>query len=183
MITQEEAAIILSRYIHEDHLIKHAFAVEAVMRKIAQHLKENEELWGLVGLLHDLDYEYTANKPQNHGIMTAEILQDLLPKNAIQSIKSHNYIHTNILPINIMDKALLASDAISDLIIATSHVISNKKLIEVTPTTLKQKFNDSSFAKTCDRDLIKLCEDFGIELEEFFTLSLAALKEISNKLE
>ena len=183
MINRDEAFELFEEYLKDDKIIKHSMAVEAIMIKMAIKLDENETLWGLTGLLHDLDYDYTHGDPQNHANVTAKILDGLLPKSSVNAIKAHNFIHTNHSPTTIFDKTLIAADAISGLIIATALVMPTKKLSEVELKTLLKKFKDKSFAKGCNRNKIKLCIDAGIKQELFFELSLNALKEISDKLD
>jgi len=182
MITRDEAFELFDEYLKDDKIIKHSLAVEAIMIKMARKLDGNETLWGLTGLLHDLDYEYTHAEPQNHANVSAKILEGLLPKSGVNAIKSHNYIHTHHSPTTILDKTLIAADAISGLIIATALVMPTKKLSEIEEKTLLKKFKDKSFAKGCNRSKIKLCIDTGISQEMFLELSLNALKEISDKL-
>jgi putative nucleotidyltransferase with HDIG domain len=183
MIEKEEALKLLNKYLRNDKLLKHSYAVEAIMKSIANYFNEDEVLWSLIGLLHDLDYEYTQNTPEKHSKMTVNILIDLLPEKALNAIKAHNYLHTDYIPINVLDKSLLASDAVSGLIISSALVMPNKKLNEVTIETLIKKFKDKSFAKGCSREKIYLCKDIGISLEEFLSISLKALKNISSTLE
>jgi putative nucleotidyltransferase with HDIG domain len=182
MIDKKEANYLLKKYLQDDKLLKHSLSVEAIMKKLAIYLRKNEELWGLVGLLHDIDYEYTIGKPENHGLLSGKILDGLLPINAINAIKAHNYIHTEQLPISTIDKALIASDALSGLIIASALVMPSKSLKEVRLQTLKKKFKDTNFAKGCNREKIKLCDDIGISVNDFLKLGLQSLKEISSVL-
>jgi len=183
MINRKEALMLLKKYIYDKKLIKHSFAVEALMKNLASYLSRDENLWGLVGLLHDLDYEYTKDKPEEHSIQTAEILEGLIPEDGINAIKSHNYIYTKYVPASSLDKALIASDAVSGLIIATALVIPSKKLFDVKHETLIKKFNDKTFAKGCNRKKIELCIDIGIDKKKFLELSLDALKGISEIIE
>ncbi|UCH72244.1 MAG: hypothetical protein JSW62_01475, partial [Thermoplasmatales archaeon] len=138
--------------------------------------------WGLTGLLHDLDYGYTQAYPEKHATMSAEILDGLVPENSINAIKAHNYMHSDYIPSTSIDKALIASDAVSGLIIATALVMPSKKLSEVRLETLLNKFHDSSFARGCNRKRIELCMDNGFDLEAFLDLSLEALKDVSDEL-
>lgn len=183
MIDRKEAIIWLKKYLLDDKLIKHSIAVEAIMGNIAIHLNKNEQLWKLVGLLHDLDYEYTKNKPEEHSNLTAELLEGIIPEEGINAIKSHNYIYTKYLPASSLDKMLIASDSISGLIIATALVLPTKKISDIKLETLIKKFNDKSFAKGCDRKKINLCTDIGIDTKTFIKISLESLKKISDKLD
>jgi len=182
MITRKEAITILHNYLQDDKLRKHSYAVEAIMQETASFLNKNIPLWRIVGLLHDIDYEYTQTNPNEHGTISAELLNDLLPSKAINAIKGHNYIHTGYLPTTYLDKALIASDAISGLIIATALVMPNKKLEEVKISSLKRKLNDASFAKNIDRKRIQLCKDLGIDIDAFLKISLTALQKINKDL-
>ncbi len=182
MITRKEALILLNNYLQTNTIRKHSYAVEAIMKKTASFLHKDENLWGIVGLLHDIDYEYTANNPQQHGTVSADLLINLLPTIGINAIKGHNHIHTDYIPTTSIDKALIASDALSGLIIATALVMPQKKLQEVTIESLTKKMKDKSFAKGCDRKRIRLCQDFGIEEDVFLQIGLSALQEIHDTL-
>ena len=182
MLSREEAVNLLTKYLVDEKLIKHSLAVEAILREMARYLHEDEELWGITGLLHDMDFEYTKEEPQKHTVVTAQMLSGLVPENSIDAIKSHNYTHTAQLPINALDRALIAADAVSGLVIATALVVPTKKLADVKSVTLINKFKDRSFAAGCDRKRILLCEDTGLELDKFLELSLKALQDISDKL-
>jgi len=182
MITREEALSFVKKYLRRDNLVKHSLAVEAIMRAVARRLGRDENLWGLTGLLHDLDYEYTQDDPTEHGIVTSQMLEGLLPNEALDAIKSHNYQYTSKTPVRSLDKALIAADAVSGLIISTALVMPNKKLAEVSVDTLLKKFDDKTFAKGCDRRKISICYDIGITLREFLDISLKALQEIADEL-
>ena len=182
MIARDEAVELLTKYLRNEKLIKHSLAVEAIMREMAQTLHEDEELWGLTGLLHDMDYEYTKEEPERHTQITADMLTDIIPEAGINAIKAHNYKHTGQLPTTALDRALIAADAVSGLVIATSLVVPSKKLADVKPETLIKKFKDKSFAPGCNRKRIELCMDTGFEIDMFLALSLKALQSIADKL-
>jgi len=183
MMNRKEAFTLLKKYLRSDKLLKHSLAVEAIMGETAISLDKDKDLWRLVGLLHDLDYEYTQDTPEKHANVSAQILAGLIPEKGINAIKAHNYIHTDYVPTTSIDKSLLAADAVSGLIIAAALVMPSKKIHDVRLKTLLNKFNDKSFAKGCDRNRIKLCLDVGIDLETFLMLSLNALKKISDDLD
>lgn len=182
MIDREEALVLLRKYLRDDKLVKHSLAVEAILREMARKTGRDEELWGLTGLLHDLDYEYTQKEPERHANISAQILEGLLPEDGVNAVKAHNYRHTGYIPVSSLDKALIAVDAVSGLIIATALVMPSKKLSEVRLETLVNKFNDKSFARGCNRARIELCMDAGVELEAFLALSLDALKRVADRL-
>ncbi len=182
MINRTEAMTLLKRYVKTANLLKHSYAVEAILQNLARHLKEDEEVWGLTGLLHDLDYDQTKDMPHKHASVTADLLQDLLPEEAVHAIRAHNYQFTEQIPETIIDKALIAADAVSGLIIATALVMPSKKLSDVSLKTLLNKYKENSFATGCNRKRIELCSDCGIDLEEFLELSLKSLQGISKTL-
>jgi uncharacterized protein len=182
MLSRNDSIKLLQKYLRDQTLLKHSYAVEAILREIAVFLKKDEHVWGLTGLLHDIDYEYTKQEPEKHATIGAELLQDLIPEQSTNAIKAHNYQHTMQIPQTSLDKALIAADAVSGLIIATALVIPTKKLSDVKLTTLQKKYKDHSFAKGCNRKRIELCEDIGINVEKFLQLSLRALQNISDLL-
>lgn len=182
MLTRDEAFDLLTKNLKTSNLIKHSLAVEAILQDMAKKLGENQQLWGLTGLLHDLDYDFTKNEPEKHSKITIKIISDLLPLEAINAIKAHNYQYTTQIPQSNLDKSLIAADAVSGLVIAAALVMPSKKLADVTPKTLLGKFKDKSFAAGCDRKRIELCEDMELELQIFLELSLNALKRISDPL-
>ena len=182
MLNRNEAFALLLKNLQTGNLIKHSLAVEAILEDMAKKLGTDQQLWGLTGLLHDLDYDYTKNEPEKHSQITINVLSDLLPPEAIRAIKAHNYEYTSQIPQTNLDKSLIAADAVSGLVIAAALVMPTKMLVDVTPKTLQMKFKDKSFAAGCNRKRIELCEDIGLELQVFLELSLNALKRISDSL-
>jgi putative nucleotidyltransferase with HDIG domain len=182
MINRKEAFDLLKKYLREDKLVKHSLAVEAILIDMAKKLGEDDKLWGVIGLLHDLDYEYTKREPEKHANLSTQILEGLLPDTGLNAIKAHNYTHTDYIPTTSIDKALIAADAVSGLIIATALIIPSKKLSDIKIETLINKYKDNSFARGCSRNRIALCLDAGIEIDKFLALSLNALKGISDSL-
>jgi putative nucleotidyltransferase with HDIG domain len=183
MLERKKACNLLNQYLPDNKLIKHSIAVEKIMIALATKLDQDKELWGITGLLHDLDYEYTKGEAENHTKISSKILKDLIPADAINAIKAHNYAHTGHAPIKSIDKALISADAVSGLIIATALILPTKKLSDIKLKTLKNKYRDKSFARGCDRERIGLCNEIGINGDEFLEISLNALKEISKELE
>ncbi|HIQ03312.1 MAG TPA: HDIG domain-containing protein [Desulfurococcales archaeon] len=181
-ISRDEALRLLKQYLKSDKLVKHCLAVEAIMRCIARELGENEVLWGLTGLLHDIDYEVVGGDMKKHGVVSSEnILKGKLPKEALDAIKAHNEL-TGFKCNSKLAYALKAADQISGLIIATALVMPSRKLSEVKVSSLMKKFKQKDFARRVRRDDIKLCERLGIPLEKFMELSLKALQEIHEDL-
>lgn len=184
MISIEEARDLMEREIETDALRMHMLAVSAIMGALAANL-EIEEVdkgkWALVGLLHDLDYERTKDNFAQHGLITVEMLSGKLPEDCLYAIKAHNS-RTGFEPNSVMAKALIAADAVSGLIVPTALMMPSRKLADVSVKSLKKKYKDKSFARTVNRENIMICEDLGLERNEFFKLALEALQKISDEL-
>jgi len=183
MIERSQALVLLQKYLRTKNLMKHSYAVEAIMLAIAEKLGEDPELWGITGLLHDLDFDFTKEEPDKHSLVTINLVGEMLPEEALNAIKAHNFQYTAQIPMTYLDKGLIAADAVSGLVIAAALVMPSKKLADVTVPTLVGKFKDKSFAAGCNRKRIELCQDTGLSLEEFLGLSLKACQGISQSLE
>jgi len=178
MLTRDQAFVLIKKYIKDQDNIKHALAVEAILRKMAELLEKDEELWGLTGLLFNLDYEYSSGNPEERGMLAAQLLTDLLPENGINAIKANNYMHTDYIPITSLDKSLIATVAGVGLIFTIARSIPSKKIGDIDLSLALAKFNNDSFAKRYNRKRILLCEDIGMQLDFFLNLCLEVMKEI-----
>ena len=161
-MNREEALNLLKENIRQENLIKHCLAVEAIMKGIAEYLQEDAEKWGLIGLLHDIDFEEMKN-PKEHGLIAEDILKDKVDDEIIRAIKSHNSENTGIMPETKMELCLIASDAISGLLIACALVMPSKELSDVKLDTVKDKFKSKDFARNCNREHILYCENLWRE--------------------
>ncbi|MEM2103871.1 MAG: HDIG domain-containing protein [Candidatus Bathyarchaeia archaeon] len=182
MLTREETLNLIKKHVSKRSVVCHMLAVEAIMRSLAKHFGEDEEKWGLAGLVHDIDYELTEAMPEKHGSVAEQILKERLPEELLKAIKAHNFKYTGIKPENRMEKALIASDAVSGLLVACALVMPSKKLAELKALTVAKKFKDKDFARGVDRERILLCEEVGIPREKFFEISLKGLKEIAQEI-
>jgi len=183
MLTREEALILVKKNVTKRNSIFHMIAVEAIMKSIANHLGENEKLWQLPGLLHDIDYEKTENSPNKHALLSEKILSNFdVPEEVIRAIKAHNFHYSHVKPESNMEKALIACDAISGLLVACALVMPSKKLAEVKVNTVAKKFKDKSFARGVERKRILFCEEIGIPRNIFFKLSLDGLRAVSSEI-
>ena len=185
MVSREEALGILTRYLKDERMVKHCIAVGAVMRALARRLGEDQELWGVVGLLHDVDYDYVGRDMGRHGLGALEILRGVLPQYALEAIAAHNE-HNGFKP-SLEESvrlahALRASDHLSGLIVAAALVMPSKRLAEVRVDTLIRKFKAKDFARGVDRERIREVERLGVKLEEFLQIGLEALKEVAAEL-
>jgi len=182
MLSRKQAFVILKKYLKDEDNIKISIATEAILKEMARNLNFDEELWGITGLLHNLDYEYTLREPEKKGTLSAQLLDGLIPEQAVNAIKANNYMHTDYIPTTALDKALIATAAISGLIIVTVKLTQSNKIDDVDLELLIDKFNDKTFAVRYNRNRIGLCTDAGIELKYFLELSLNTLKSISKDL-
>jgi len=181
-MNREEAIILVKENITKENLFKHILAVEAIMRGIAKYLNEDIESWGLVALLHDIDYEKTEGDPKNHTIIAENLLKGKVDERVIHAIKSHNFENTGVTPETKIEKALIAADAISGLIVAAALIIPSKKLKDVKVESIGKRFKEKDFARRCSRERILVCKHVGIPKEKFFEIALEAMQGISEKL-
>ena len=108
MLTKEEALDLVKRNVTKKNIVYHMLAVEAIMRSLAHHFVENEDLWGLTGLLHDIDYEKTVRTPKKHATLAEDILNNTVPEEVHRAIRAHNFQYTYVTPETRMEKALIA---------------------------------------------------------------------------
>ena len=189
-MTRDDAYKILTKYLTNKNLIKHCFAAEAVMKALAKklrvqnsELRVDEETWGIVGLLHDADYELSKGHPEKHGLLLFEKEPNTIPEDIAHAIKSHNFENTKVQPKSIMDWAITCSDQLTGLIVACALVHPDRKLASLMPEFILKRMKEKSFAKGADRKPILMCEEkLGIPLEEFIKINLKAMQSISSEL-
>ena len=169
--------------IENKNMIKHSLAVEAIMRKLAIHFNEHESMWGITGLVHDIDYERVDGDMTKHGKMGADILEALnFDNTVVYAVLAHNP-QNNVDRRRKIDKALYCADPMSGLIIACALILPSQKLKDVDEEFVMKKYHQKAFARGADREQIATCTELGLTLEEFIKISLEALKEISDELE
>ncbi|MFO7814491.1 MAG: HDIG domain-containing protein [Halanaerobiales bacterium] len=179
---REEAYQLIKENIKQENLVKHCLAVEAVMERLAEYFDKDKEKWGLTGLLHDIDYEETADEPGKHSLVGAEMLDEMgLANDIVHAVKVHNHEH-GLERESLMDKALYASDPLTGLIVASALIHPDKSLEAVDTEFVMNRYSESSFAKGADRDVIASCKEMGLSLEEFISLALEGMKSIADEL-
>jgi putative nucleotidyltransferase with HDIG domain len=178
---RDEALEIVKKNISNQNLVKHMLAVEAIMRGIAEAKGYDSEKYALAGLCHDIDFEKTKEDLLKHGLVSAEMLEGKADEETLNCIRRHNELTGNK-PITEFDKALIAADAVSGLVISAALMMPSKKAAEVKVETLQSKFKKKDFARNVKRENILLCEQIGFSLEDFLALSLCALQKIANEL-
>lgn len=182
-MTREEAYKLVDDWTENENLVKHMLAVEAEMRALARYFKEDEEKWGLAGLLHDADYEKWSKE---HPLKTVEELEKRkAPDWLIGAVKSHAWGYHEGLPEpkGKMEWALYTCDELAGFIVAVALVRPDKKLSSVKVSSVLKKWKEKSFAKGVERKQVEMCkEKLGIEFKEFVNICLKALQEISGTL-
>ena len=179
---REQALKLLQQHLKNKNLLKHSYAVEAIMRGLAAKLGEDEEVFAIAGLLHDIDYEATAADPERHSVVGAKMLEEEgLDPAIVHAVLTHNDIH-GIERESVMDKCLFCADPVSGLVTAAALVRPDKKLDTVTVEFLDKKYADKTFAKGANRHTMAACADINMSLDELFTVALDAMKGISGEL-
>lgn len=182
-MTRDEALELLDTHIHTDSLKKHCLATEAVMRELARRLSQDEELWGIAGLLHDLDFETTKEDPKRHGLETATLLASRgLSRDALNAILRHNAEALELRRETPFDFSLTCAETITGLIVAAALVHPDKRIGSLKAQSVVKRMKSKDFAKNVNRDHVRLCEQLGIPLIEFIELSLKGMNAISGEL-
>lgn len=180
--TREEAFELLKKYNKTESLIRHALSVEAVMRYRARRSGEDEEKWGIVGLIHDLDYE---QYPEQHCKMTEKILRENnWPEEYIRGVMSHGWgLATDVKPESLMEKNIYALDELTGLVATSALVRPTKSVLDMESKSVKKKWNDKRFAAGVDRSVIeKGAEMLGISLDELITDCIMGMREAAEEI-
>ena len=177
--TREEAYQLLTEYNKSDSLIKHALAVEGVMRYFARKRGEDEEKWGIIGLVHDLDYE---KFPEEHCKKSEEILKEKgWPQEYIRAVVSHGWgLCSDVEPQTELEKVLYAIDELTGLVATTALVRPSKSVMDVKVKSVKKKWKDKRFAAGVNRSVIeKGAEMLGVDLSELIADTIAGMQEVA----
>lgn len=179
---RQEALTAVEEQIKNRNLIKHMLATEAIMRSLARCLGQDVELWGLTGLLHDIDMEHCGGDMHVHSRMGAEMVREMGADEAVvNAILRHNEAHG--VPVESeLDRALYCADALTGLITTTALVRPDRKLSSVELKSIKKKYREKGFAAGVSREQIETCASLGFELDRFIELGLNAMKEIAPEL-
>lgn len=202
-ITKEEAQKLVDKYIKNTVTKYHLIESEAIMSDLAYYLCQNELLdgeekgvlicdevasrWGIIGFLHDIDWDITKNNPERHCMVAGDILKEAgATPFLIETIQSHAWGKGGVPFFSEYERktklqhALSASETLTGLIVASALVQPDKKLKSVTLFSLKKKFKSKSFARGCSREIIAECQHLGIDVDTFLKIGLEALKKISD---
>lgn len=179
-MNRQEALDLVLEKVSNKNLVKHMLATEACMRKLARNLQEDEERWGICGLLHDLDYDETVQTPEVHGLKTVEWLKERgIEEGILLAILAHNCHKPTE---SLLEKALYAVDPLTGLIVASALMHPDKKLKSIDQEFVLRRFKEKRFAAGANREQIKSCEGMGIPLEDFVGICLQAMQEIADDL-
>ena len=180
---REKVIALLKKYNNEEFHLRHALTVEQVMKYFARENGEDEEFWGLVGLLHDVDYE---KYPEEHCKKAPELLKEIdASEEMVHAICSHAYgICSDVKPEHQMEKILFAADELTGLIWAAAKMRPSQSTKDMEVSSLKKKFKDKKFAAGCSRETIaKGAEQLGWELNELLEKTILAMREAEDKVE
>ncbi len=187
MPTRQDAWKLVNEYTGNQNLVRHMLAVEAAMRAYARKYGEDEELWATVGLVHDFDYERWPDlSVEGHPVVGARILRERgWPEHIVRAVLAHASEYTGVEPESRLEKALVAVDELTGLLVAVALVRPSKDIRDVTKIrSVKKKWKDRSFAAAVDREQIEAaCEALGVDLwTEHVPLVLAAMQGIAGEL-
>lgn len=180
--TREQAVDLFKKYNKSDSLYRHAIAVEGVMRYMAGKNGEDREKWGIIGLIHDLDYEMY---PDKHCKMTEQILRENnWPEEYIRAVLSHGWgLVTDVKPETLLEKTLFAMDELTGLVTTSALVRPTKSVLDMEARSVRKKWNDKRFAAGVDRSVIeKGAEMLGVSLDELITDCIMGMREVAEEI-
>jgi putative nucleotidyltransferase with HDIG domain len=182
-IDRNDAMMLLKEHLKNEKLVFHCIASEAIMRALAEKFDENPDVWGIAGLLHDLDFEITGGDMTKHGTGAAEVLASRgVSEEIINTIKKHNAEELGLERSTRFEHALACAESITGLIVATALIYPDKKIGSVKVKAVTKRMKTKHFARAVSRERIMECEKIDIPLDEFVGLSLDAMKGIAEEI-
>jgi putative nucleotidyltransferase with HDIG domain len=180
MMDRDQALELVKAHLKNKNLVKHCLAVEACMRAVARRFDQDEDRWGLAGILHDLDYEMTEKSPELHTTETVKILEENgVDADIIRTVQAHcGQVECQ----NEMEWSIFAIDPLTGLIIAATLMHPSKKLKEVDLSFVKRRYKEKSFARGARREDIEQIANIGLDLDEFISICLEAMQGIDRDL-
>ena len=180
--TREQALELFKQYNKTESLMKHALSVEAVMRYMARKEGEDEDKWGVIGLIHDLDYEMY---PEQHCIMTEKILRENgWPEEYIRAVLSHGWgLASDVEPVTRLEKTIYAIDELTGLVTTSALVRPSRSLLDMEARSVRKKWNDRKFAAGVDRTVIeKGAEMLGVSLDDLIHHCIMGMREVAEEI-
>jgi len=180
--TRDIAYALFKKYNKSESLLKHALSVEGVMRYMAKKYGEDEEKWGIIVLIHDLDYEMY---PDQHCIMTEKILKENnWPEEYIRAVLSHGWgLASDVKPISLLERTIYAIDELTGLVATSALVRPSKSVMDMETRSVRKKWNDKKFAAGVDRSVIeKGAEMLGVNLDELITDCIMGMRTVAKEI-
>jgi uncharacterized protein len=179
-ISRQDALALMEEHLESDSMRKHSLASEAIMRALAPRFGADPEMWGLVGLLHDLDYYETKDQMKQHTLVTEKtLLEKGVDYRIADAIKYHNAENLGLTRSEAIHFALTAAETITGMVVAAALVNPDRKIASLKPKSIKKRMKAKEFARSVNRDHILLCEQIGIPLDDFIAASLESMGRIS----
>jgi len=179
--SRRSALALMHRYVESESLRRHMYAVEAACRAYARRFGEDEELFGIAGLVHDFDYE---KRPDEHPLPGAEILREEgYPEQLVHAVLAHNTPRTGVEPESLLDRTLRACDEITGLITAAALVRPSRSVMDLEAKSVMKKMKDRAFAAGVDREEVReAAEGLGVDLREHVQFVIEAMREVADDL-
>ena len=179
---RDDAFALFKKYNNSESLLKHALSVEAVMRYMARKSGEDEEKWGIIGLIHDLDYEMY---PEQHCTMTEKILRENgWPEEYIRAVLAHGWgLASDVEPRSLLEKTIYAIDELTGLVATSALVRPSKSVLDMEARSVKKKWNDKKFAAGVDRSVIeKGAAMLGVGIDDLITDCIMGMREVAGEI-
>ncbi len=183
VMSRDSTIEFLQQHVKTEMLMKHLYTVEAAMRGYARRFGEDEDRWGIAGLLHDFDWEICPT-PEEHPNYGAQIMRDHgYPEDMVRAVLTHGE-HTGIPRESLMEHTLFAVDELSGFIRAVALVRPSKSLDDVTPRSVRKKMKDKAFARDVNRDdIVRGAEELGVDLDEHIAFIVESMKPIAGRID
>ncbi|MGA1844750.1 MAG: HD domain-containing protein [bacterium] len=178
---RQRALALITETVKTKNLVKHLLATEAVMQALSRHFGEDQAVWGLAGLVHDIDYDLTKNNFPQHGKLGAELLarEGMVNEDILHAVRAHSGQEQ---PASLMAWALYCTDPLTGFLVACALITPSKKIGEIDVQFALNRFKEKRFAAGANRDMIESCTQIGLSLEEFIAIGLEAMQGIANNL-
>jgi len=178
VLTHSEALALVEEKIQNLNLRRHMLATEAVMRALARRLGQDEELWGLTGLVHDIDLESGGADPAQHALLAAGWLEGKLPTEAVQAIRAHNGEHLGLTRSTPLEHGLAAAETLTGLVTAAALILPSKKIADLKAKSVLKRMKEPRFAAGANREIIRESERLGVPVDGFIELGVEAMRAI-----
>ncbi len=182
MLSRPEAETLMREKISNENLRRHMLASEAVMRALARALGRDEEMWGVTGLVHDIDLEAVGADPKRHAATAADWLEGKLPPEAVSAVRAHNGEALGVKRESELEHALACCETVTGLVVAATLVLPSKKIADLKPKSVVKRMKEPRFAAGVNRDIVRECESLGVPLERFVELAVEAMRGVGQQI-